>query len=79
MIRNEDESGVSGIGAVVEGVEFGDGTVAIRWLSDYCSTAIYDDMETFMNIHIHSHPSNRTEIHWSDGRIWQQQDTLFES
>ena len=31
--RNEDETGVSGTGIVAEGVEFSDGTVALRWTS----------------------------------------------
>jgi hypothetical protein len=30
LIRNEDVSGVSGTGIVAEGVEFSDGTVAMR-------------------------------------------------
>lgn len=30
--RNEDISGVSGVGIVAEGIEFSDGVVALRWL-----------------------------------------------
>jgi hypothetical protein len=32
LLRDVDVSGVSGVGKVAEGVEFTDGTVALRWL-----------------------------------------------
>ena len=31
LIRDEDPTGISGTGSVAEGVEFDDGTVAMRW------------------------------------------------
>jgi hypothetical protein len=30
--RDVDETGISGVGVVAEGIEFSDGVVAIRWL-----------------------------------------------
>lgn len=30
--RDEDNTGVSGTGVVAEGIEFSDGTVALRWM-----------------------------------------------
>jgi len=77
MIRREDETGTSGIGLVVEGVEFSDGHVVIRWLTSPCSTAVYEDMKTFLAIHVHSHPGNKTEIEWEDGQVWSLEDEPF--
>jgi len=36
--RIEDESGVSGTGIVTEGIQFSDGTCAMRWMTDTSST-----------------------------------------
>lgn len=49
--RKVDHSGVSGIGIVCEGVEFSDGTVALRWLGSLVSTAIYANVDVLMQIH----------------------------
>ena len=64
MIRNGDESGVSGIGKVLEGCVFDDGQTVIRWCvkDKPNSTAIYPTFEAFKFIHIDSHPTNGTEL-----------------
>lgn len=41
--RDEDETGVSGTGVVAEGIEFSDGTVALRWLSDWPTSVVFHD------------------------------------
>jgi hypothetical protein len=51
--RADDESGVSGTGIVAEGVEFSDGTVAMRWRSHIKSTVIYDSIHACTSIHGH--------------------------
>lgn len=51
--RETDETGVSGVGRVAEGVVFTDGTCAMRWLSEHTSTAIYTDIEKVRYIHGH--------------------------
>ena len=51
--REEDETGVSGTGAVAQGVVFTDGRVAMRWMTDIRSTAIYDSIEDVERIHGH--------------------------
>jgi hypothetical protein len=61
--RNEDVSGVSGTGIVAEGVEFSDGTVVIRWLSDHRSTVIWPDLHHVEVIHGHD---GRTVIEFLD-------------
>jgi hypothetical protein len=42
-MRDEDETGISGTGAVAEGVEFSDGTVALRWLSAWPTSVVFHD------------------------------------
>lgn len=39
LVRTEDVTGISGTGTVGEGVEFSDGTVALRWLDSGVSEA----------------------------------------
>jgi hypothetical protein len=51
--RSEDASGVSGIGAVAEGVVFWDGTVALRWRTEHRSTTVFSDIATVEAIHGH--------------------------
>lgn len=62
--RNEDVSGVSGVGVVAEGVEFSDGSVAIRWISgDHHSTVLWDDLHSVEVIHGHD---GRTLVQFLD-------------
>lgn len=66
-IRNNDESGVSGTGNVLDGVVFPyTGQVVVCWKTDNSSLGFYDDFDTFMAIHVESHPGNNTEIVWHD-------------
>ena len=62
VIRKYDESGVSGVGKVIEGVIFTDGTVVIKWITSMSSIAIYKSFEEFKIIHIDSHPKNETVV-----------------
>lgn len=70
--RDEDVSGVSGTGIVVEGVVFSTGLVVIHWLTPppRGSLNVFDSWEQFMAIHVGSHPENRSVIAWSDGEEW---------
>jgi hypothetical protein len=52
--RLEDETGISGVGIVAEGVVFRDGTCAMRWLTKDRSTATYDSLESLERIHGHA-------------------------
>jgi len=47
-----------------EGVEFGDGTVVIRWLTASRSTSVWDNMDGMMIIH--GHPEYGSELVWHD-------------
>ena len=52
--RDADVSGVSGVGRVAEGYVFEDGTVALRWLTEHRSTAIYASVAECEAIHGHN-------------------------
>lgn len=51
--RKEDVSGVSGVGVVAEGIEFSDGSAAIRWLTSRASTTVWSSVEDAVAIHGH--------------------------
>lgn len=66
MVRQADETGISGVGRVLDGIVFPDGQTVIRWCVEGkpASTEIYDSFDAFMEIHVVSHPGNLTEIVW---------------
>jgi hypothetical protein len=47
-----------------EGIVFSDGTVAVRWLTEYQSTSIWSTWDAFYQIH--GHPEYGTVIDWLD-------------
>ena len=59
--RDEDVSGVSGVGVVAEGVQFHDGTVVIRWFGKDASTVVWPDIASAEKVHGHN---GRTRIVW---------------
>jgi len=61
LVRDEDVSGVSGTGIVAEGVEFSDGTVAMRWLRRPFSVAFYGSIRDVVAVHGHG---GRTQVKW---------------
>lgn len=63
LVRDIDETGTSGTGVVVEGLEFTDGTVALRWLTATTSTAIYASIADVETIHGHG---GKTRVEWID-------------
>lgn len=63
LARHEDETGTSGTGVVVEGIEFSDGTIALRWLTDTTSTAVYASIDDVVTIHGHG---GKTTVTWLD-------------
>jgi hypothetical protein len=63
LYRTEDESGVSGIGDVAEGVEFSNGKCALCWKTQYRSVAIYDSIRELEAIHGHD---GKTRVVWND-------------
>lgn len=63
IVREEDVSGVSGIGVVGEGTEFSDGTAVVRWLSNVASTNVYDNVKAVEQVHGHN---GATKLTWVD-------------
>ena len=59
--RDEDATGISGTGIVAEGVEFRDGVVCLRWLTEWPSSVVHYErgMESVEAIHGHN---GRTRI-----------------
>ena len=57
--RNDDQTGVSGTGPVVEGVEFTNGWCALRWISNKSSMCFYQSIDEVKAIHGHG---GKTEI-----------------
>ena len=70
ICRQADESGVSGTGVVIEGVEYATGQVVLHWLTPFPkgSISIFENIEEFKKVHVNPHPDNKTIITWSDGR-----------
>ena len=64
--RLEDETGVSGTGIITEGIEFSDGSCAMRWLTNTSSVAIYANIEDLMIIHGHN---GNTVVEWVDDLV----------
>jgi hypothetical protein len=61
--RHRDTSGISGTGEVAEGIQFSDGTVAIRWLTDRASTVVWHSLEDAMAVHGHH---GDTQVVWQE-------------
>jgi hypothetical protein len=64
LVRTTDVSGVSGTGRVVAGVQFADGTVVMRWLTEHRSTVVWSDLASALTVHGHD---GATVIEWVDG------------
>ncbi len=63
--RGEDISGMSGLGKIAEGIEWGNGRVAIIWLSSSPSTGQYDSITALETIHTHN-GQHDTKVVWID-------------
>lgn len=61
--RADDFTGTSGTGTVAEGVEFSNGQVALHWLSQLETVAIYASILVVDKLHGHD---GRTKIVWVD-------------
>ena len=64
MIRNQDESGVSGTGHVATGIVWPNQSVTLRWNTDSPTITIFESFEDFKRVHVDNHPKNETEFKW---------------
>ena len=53
LIRDEDESGISGTGTVAEGVQFSNGRCVLSWMTQFKSMSIYESIEDIKAVHGH--------------------------
>lgn len=69
VCRQSDETGVSGDGIVIEGIELATGQAVVHWLwpRPRGSIAIFDSFSDFVKVHIAPHPKNGTIITFEDG------------
>jgi hypothetical protein len=69
VCRQNDETGVSGEGVVIEGVLLATGQCIVHWLypPPRGGIAIFDSMSDFVKVHIEPHPINKTIITYQDG------------
>jgi hypothetical protein len=71
LVRNEDETGISGTGVVTDGIEFDDGSVVMKWNTDTTSLALYKSMEDVITIHGHG---GKTVVQYTDEdfHVWPE-------
>ena len=70
MIRQNDESGTSGTGKVLDGIIFPCGKIAICWDTknnldskvSVNSVSVFDNWDAFYAVHIGQHPTNNTKF-----------------
>ena len=53
LVRDVDESGVSGTGHVADGVIWHDGACAVHWRTKHTSTTVYASFDDVLSIHGH--------------------------
>lgn len=63
--RDRDVSGVSGVGVVAEGVQFTDGSAAIRWHGEHPSVVFWGSVSDAMDVHGHG---GATRLEWIDSK-----------
>jgi len=51
LVRYEDETGISGIGKIAEGVQFSSGKCVIAWIREIPSVTVYDTVDQVISIH----------------------------
>lgn len=64
LLRDDDETGVSGTGEVAQGVLFSDGWFALHWIREPARmTTVYNDLDRMIQVHGHG---GKTRIDFID-------------
>lgn len=71
--RSVDVNGVSGTGIVAEGVEFSDGTAAMRWKTEIATTSVAPSVNYFNYIHGHD---GATRLVWVNDELLRMDDEV---
>jgi len=66
LIRDEDVSGVSGVGHIADGVEWSSGRVTLQWEGERASLSHWDSLEDMLACHGHG---GRTRVEWLDSGL----------
>lgn len=61
--RDQDETGISGVGIVAEGIQFTGGMCALSWLSPYTCVNVYTSIKVVEDLHGHQ---GKTRVVWVD-------------
>lgn len=69
LIRQGDETGVSGTGHVLDGVVWPDGKVVTKWCAEGkpSELAVAESFQAWDSIHVSEHPTNRSLVLFDDG------------
>lgn len=68
LVREEDETGISGTGVVAEGVQSTNGKCVLFWLSELKSVAVYDSISELKAIHGHN---GKTQVVWEGTPVYE--------
>jgi hypothetical protein len=68
LIRDEDETGISGTGLVARGARFPDGTAVLHWAGEPFTTTTVHPGGVESILHIHGH-GGKTRLVWDDDRL----------
>lgn len=63
LVRDVDDTGISGTGIVAEGIEFSDKSVAMRWKGESPSTSIWANIRHMLLIHGHG---TKSRVEWQN-------------
>jgi hypothetical protein len=66
LVRDQDVSGVSGVGIVAEGVQFHDGQVSVSWFGAHHCVSVWPHIDDVTAIHGHG---GLTRIVWLDEEV----------
>lgn len=71
LVRDSDETGVSGTGIVAWGVEFPDGVVALRWVSEWPTSVVFHERGLAAVEAVHGHGGKTRIVFTSE---WAEND-----
>jgi len=68
LLRQQDETGISGVGHVLDGVVWPDGQVVTKWCAGGPSELnVSENYAEWQSIHVDAHPANKSLIIFDDG------------
>lgn len=74
LVRTQDVSGISGTGIVAQGIEFGNGSCALTWMTPYRCAATYESIKALEHVHGHG---GSTQVVWEDQvAMWDPENPI---